>query len=219
MTEGAADSLPTRQSLVHRLKDLGDDASWRDFFETYWELIYNLARKTGLTDAEAQDVVQATVIGVSRHIAGFEHRGKQGSFKAWLRQQTRWRIADQFRKRDKLAVSSEPRLQIYASPHGVADETSRTATVNRIPDPATVEMDKAWDAEWEKHLLKVALDRVKARTSDRQFQMFDLHALQGLSAKETAWTLGTSVIAVHMATSRLRRRLQREVMRLEKSRH
>ena len=216
MTQHASDSLPTRASLVNRMKNLSDDASWREFFEIYWELIYNLARKTGLTDSEAQDVVQDTVLGVSRNIGSFESRGPYGSFKAWLLQQTRWRIADQFRKRNKFAVTSEPASWDHRRQAGDTDDSTGTATVNRIPDPASVEMDKGWDAEWEKHLLKVALDRVKAQTSDRQFQMFDLHALQGLSAKETARTLGTSVIAVHMATSRLRRRLQREVTRLEK---
>ena len=54
VNEPVPDSLPTRNSLLNRIKDLGDDASWRDFFETYRELIYNFARKTELTDAEAQ---------------------------------------------------------------------------------------------------------------------------------------------------------------------
>ena len=60
------DSIPTRHSLLNRLKDWRDEASWREFFETYWELIYNVARKAGLNDAEAQDVVQETVIAVAK---------------------------------------------------------------------------------------------------------------------------------------------------------
>ena len=108
VNDPAPDSLPTRNSLLNRIKDLGDDASWRDFFETYWELIYNLARKAGLTDAEAQDVVQETVIAVSRKIAGFRTGAEHGSFKAWLLQQTRWRIVDEFRKRDKFAPAPRP---------------------------------------------------------------------------------------------------------------
>jgi hypothetical protein len=47
----------TRASLLHRLKDLGDDKSWREFFLIYWKLIYTVAIRAGLTDAEAQDVV------------------------------------------------------------------------------------------------------------------------------------------------------------------
>jgi hypothetical protein len=64
--------------LLHRLKDWGDDASWREFFEAYWELIYNVARKAGLTDTEAQEVVQETVIGVAKKIGGFEVEASRG---------------------------------------------------------------------------------------------------------------------------------------------
>ena len=108
MTEAVADSLPTRDSLLNRIKDLGDDASWRDFFNTYWELIYNLARKAGLSQSEAQDVMQETVMAVSRNIGNFRTGTEYGSFKAWLRQQSRWRIADQFRRWDKFAPSRGP---------------------------------------------------------------------------------------------------------------
>lgn len=80
----AEDSLLTRHSLLHRLKDLGDDTSWREFFEMYWELIYNVARKAGLTETEAQEAVQETVIGVAKDIAEFETGSQHGSFKAWL---------------------------------------------------------------------------------------------------------------------------------------
>ena len=214
MNETTPDSLPTRDSLLSRMKDLGDDASWRNFFEIYWELIYNLARKNGLTDTEAQDVVQDTVIAVSRNIAGFRTGAEHGSFKAYLLKQTRWRIADQFRNRDKFArrAAVESGKQGQGEPDN--DDTG-TAMANRIPDPATLEVDATWDAEWEKHVLKAGLERLKARVSVKQFQMFDLHALQGLSAKETARTLGSSVMAVHMATSRLRRLLRREIARIQ----
>ena len=53
---GAADyeSVPTRTSLLSRLRNVGDEASWRLFFETYWRLLYNVARKSGLEDADAR---------------------------------------------------------------------------------------------------------------------------------------------------------------------
>jgi hypothetical protein len=49
--------IPTRESLLSRLKNWEDRDSWEDFFDTYWKLIYGTARKAGLTDAEAQDIV------------------------------------------------------------------------------------------------------------------------------------------------------------------
>ncbi len=72
MTEEANEFLPTRHSLLARLKDWEDQASWREFFDTYWQLIYAVARKAGLSDAEAQDTVQETVLTVAKKVGDFK---------------------------------------------------------------------------------------------------------------------------------------------------
>ena len=91
--------IPTRQSLLVRLKNWEDQASWKDFFETYWRLIYGAALKAGLTETEAQEVVQETVITVAKGLRKSELDPARGSFKGWLLHTTRWKIADQFRTR------------------------------------------------------------------------------------------------------------------------
>ena len=64
--------LATRLSLIERLADWKDQARWQQFYDTYWRLIYGVARQSGLTDAEAQDVVQETVITVAKNITKYE---------------------------------------------------------------------------------------------------------------------------------------------------
>src|ERR1019366_8176972 len=118
--------IPTRQSLLSRLKDWGDQESWKDFFETYWRLIYQAAIKSGLTDAEAQDVVQETVISVLKNMSTFEYDADKGSFKIWLLRLTGWRIVDQFRKRQRrLSVQEEDRT------------STETEVMDRVVDPAS----------------------------------------------------------------------------------
>ena len=51
-------SIATRNSLLTRLKDWDDQEGWKRFFETYWRLIYNVAIQHGLSEMEAQEVVQ-----------------------------------------------------------------------------------------------------------------------------------------------------------------
>src|SRR5438874_12088937 len=89
--------IPTRASLLGRLKDWKDEASWKVFFETYWKLIYNAAIKAGLTDAEAQDVVQETVISAVKSMPDFQYKAACGSFKSWHLQLAARRIGAQFR--------------------------------------------------------------------------------------------------------------------------
>ena len=84
MAKDADDFIPTRQSLLTRLKSWDDQESWREFFDTYWNLIYGLALKSGLTEAEAQDAVQETLVAVARKMPGFNYDPAIGSFKSWL---------------------------------------------------------------------------------------------------------------------------------------
>ena len=174
--EKARDELiPTRWSLIQRLKNWDDQESWREFFDTYWRLIYGTAAKYGLTDVEAQEVVQETVISVCRKIGGFNATPEAGSFKSWLLQMTRWRIKDQIRKRDSSKRrASEP------------TDTSATPTIERIPDPAGMELEKVWDEEWQANLISAALERVQRQVSAKHYQMFYLHVIRGVSAEKVA---------------------------------
>src|SRR5512143_622133 len=90
----ASEPIPTRYSLLSRLQDWDDQESWRTFYDTYWRLIYTAAIKSGLSEPEAEDVVQETVISVAKDIHKFRRDRARGSFKGWLKNLTRWRIAD-----------------------------------------------------------------------------------------------------------------------------
>lgn len=97
--------IRTRTTLINRLKNWQDQASWQEFFDGYWKLIYAFAVKSGLTRTEAQDVVQETMFSVAKHMPNFKYDRRLGSFKAWLMNQARWRISDQFRKRTPVCHS------------------------------------------------------------------------------------------------------------------
>src|SRR5512144_2969468 len=77
--------LPTRNSLLSRLRNWDDHESWRDFFDTYWKFLISIAIRSGLSDEDARDVVQETVVAVARGLRERRfHVGATSSFKAWL---------------------------------------------------------------------------------------------------------------------------------------
>src|SRR2546428_608386 len=125
------ESIPTRASLLERLKDLGDQASWNEFYQTYRELIYSVTRKAGLNETEAEDVVQNTVISVAKKMPGFTYDPATDSFKGWLLTVTRWRILDQLQRRKGSQSLSRP-----AGSAATKEEGTHTATIERIADPA-----------------------------------------------------------------------------------
>ena len=65
MGDEVFDELKTRHSLLARLENWQDDRSWQEFFDKYWRLIFNLARRAGLRPDEAEDVVQNVVVSMS----------------------------------------------------------------------------------------------------------------------------------------------------------
>lgn len=200
-----AELIPTRNSLLSRLKDWSDQESWEEFFNTYWRLLYGVAIKAGLTDQEAQEVVQETVITVARRIREFKYDPATCSFKTWLLNLTRWRITDQLRKR-------RPE---HRRPHP-SEDTTRTPTIERIPDPASVNLDAVWDAEWERHLFQAAVARVKQRVSPEQYQIFDLAVTRKWPPQRIARELGVNLGRVYLAKHRVSVLLRKEIKSLEK---
>src|SRR5438045_9765149 len=111
MPEVPDEFIPTRKSLLTRLKRWDDHDSWRDFFNTYWKLIYGVAIKAGLSHGEAEEVVQETVLAVARSIAAFKYNPAVCAFKSWLLQVTRSKIANQYARRNRGVWTVEPATQ------------------------------------------------------------------------------------------------------------
>jgi RNA polymerase sigma factor (sigma-70 family) len=201
----SAGLLATRRSLVERLADWEDRKRWQEFFDTYWKLIYSAARKSGLVDAEAQEVVQETIITVAKKIDKLKYDPAIGSFKGWLLQITRWRIADQFRKR-------QPGNRKF--PRSADDRA--TATIERVADSHAVDLDALWEKEWQENLFDAAVARVKKKVDPKQFQIFDCYVRKEWPAQKVAEQLRVNVGQVYLARHRVSALLKKEVKALEK---
>lgn len=194
----------TRTTLLQRLKNWQDQSSWQDFFDTYWRLIYSGALKAGLNEAEAQEVVQETMISVAKHMPTFEYDRTIGSFKAWLLTMTRWRITDQLRKRRRLAA------------HDSFDDTDADARMTgKMMDPVSECLDALWDAEWQKNLLDAAIDKVRRRLDPQKYQIFDFYVNKEWPAEDVAKAFGISIDQVYLAKHRVTEMITEEVKRLE----
>lgn len=194
--------IPTRATLLHRLKNWQDAASWQEFFDTYWRLIYGVAVKRGLHEAEAQDVVQETMLSVAKHMPGFKYDPAIGSFKAWLLNMTRWRIADQLRRRQPVTEYHE------TTDAGEANETSSAQALS--------DLETLWDEEWEKNLLNVALEKARRRIDPKQYQIFDFYVNKQWKPERIAQAFSLSVNQVYLAKHRVTEAIKREVERLKR---
>lgn len=189
--------IPTRASLLERLCLWSDNASWQDFFDTYWKLIYGTARAAGLSPSESEDTVQETIISVAKHMPDFRYRpgARRGSFKRWLLNLTKWRIKDQFRRRLRNPAFVP-----------LTDSGEQSLSVQDLPDPLSSRLDERWEADWERNLVDAALERLKLTVDPKHYQIFQLHAIKQWPASKVARHLRVSIPQVYVVKHRLEQR-------------
>lgn len=200
------ETLRTSWTLVARLKNLGDERSWEDFDVLYRPLILGVARKAGLTREEADEVVQETMAALCKHIEGFKAGAQFGSFRAWLLNMARWRIADQFRKRAPGTA---------ASGSGAGDETARTPTVERVPNANEADLEELCDAEWKARLLERALQDLQLEVKASHYQIFHLLTVEQKSVEEVGRMVGRNRAWVYLVKHRVGKVLKVILARLE----
>lgn len=202
--EAATSSLQTRATLLQRVRQAGDVASWNEFHRLYRKLIYGLARRSGLSHEDAEDVTQDVFKRVAETIHTFECDPARGTFRGWLMNLTRWRIADKFGDKPKGEILSGGQREFTA--------TGGTGTIERFPAPN--ETNAEWDAEWQRHVLEAACERLARRVKPKHYQVFELYVRRGTPVGQVARDLGLNVAAVYLIGSRLTRQLKSEVGKL-----
>src|SRR5262245_41652686 len=196
MTESPA----TRASLLVRLKDGRDQEAWREFVQVYAPVVYGFARKRGLQDADAADVMQEVLRSVSAAAGRLEYDPKRGTFRGWLFTVTRNKVYNHLDGRRRHARGS--------GDSGVQE---------RLEEQAAPAEDGAaeWDREYERRLSALAMERVRGEFQETTWRAFWLTAVEGKGAKEAGEVTGLSAGAVYVAKSGGVARLREEIGRMQ----
>lgn len=185
----------TRDSLILRLSDANDAAAWEAFAAIYEPMLLRLARRWGLQDADARDLIQDVLAAVARSIERYEPQQQSGSFRGWLAQIARHKFADMLAGRKRQAVGS--------------GQTDVHLWLAQLPDPSATA--SRWDWELRRELFQWAA-RVVAQATHRQtWEAFERTAIQGQPVAEVAKQLGISAGQVYVARSRVLSRLRQAV--------
>ena len=201
---GIEDALPTRSSLLSRLRCWDDTESWREFFGRYRRFIHGLALKCGLTHPEADEVMQETMLTVARRMPEFHYDPAVGSFKGWLYAVTRRCINRQFARRRPVSERTDFR-----------DDDGRANQRVTLSSKATEIFEAQWEEEWRRSLLALAMERVRRHAKPKQFQMFDLYVTQQMPMSQVRRLLNVNAAQVYMAKLRVCALLRKEVVELK----
>lgn len=192
------DAPSTRQSLLIRLLDPADEGAWAEFTEIYGPLVHRLARRRGLQEADAQNLVQEVFLAVVRAIERYDPDPARGSFRGWLSRIARNLIINLLAARRR-------------HPQGTGDSDVQQLLEDQ-PDPAGEE-SAVFDAEYRRRLIAWAAERVRGDFSEAAWQAFWQSGVEGKPPRDVAEALGMSLGTVYQYKSRAVVRIRREIER------
>ncbi|MEM7456201.1 MAG: sigma-70 family RNA polymerase sigma factor [Planctomycetota bacterium] len=192
------DQQQTRHSLIIRLKDEENVRAWQEFAEIYQPLIYSLARRKGLQEADAYDLTQEVLTRVAGSIDRFDPNPSRGSFRGWLATITRNLVIEFFRKGKRL-----PRT-------GSREEIQSLLENAPAPNIETSE----FDLEHKRQLFNWAAQRIRHQFEPATWQAFWMTAVESKSIAQACEVTGISKGAVYIARSRVMARLRETVQKL-----
>lgn len=190
----------TRVTLLNRLKDGADADAWHEFVHLYGPVVYGFARKRGLQDADAADLMQEVLRSVARNAERMEYDPKRGTFRGWLYTVTRNKIYNFLNgQRNR--------------PRGSGD----SAAQERLDSIADRDNDREddWELEYQRQLAAKAMELVKDEFQPNTWQAFWRTAVEGRAAQEVGDELKMTPGAVYVAKSRVLARLREEAQRLQ----
>jgi len=194
------DSPLTRASLLVQLRDGANDGAWREFTNLYGPVIYGFARKRGLQDADAADLMQDVLRSISAAIDRLDYDRSRGTFRGWLFTITRNKVYN------------------FLSARRIRPQGSGDTATNRMlaSQPDTSDGSETWEVEYRRRLASLAMDHIKSEFQPNTWQAFWLTAVEGLPVAEVAQQVAMTAGAIYVAKSRVLARLKEEVEQMRR---
>jgi RNA polymerase sigma-70 factor (ECF subfamily) len=185
----------TSATLLERLNDRSDSVAWRRLVDLYSPLIKAWLRYQGVSSDDAEDLTQDVLAVVVREVSRFQHNGRAGAFRSWLRVITINCLRGSWRSRCRQADAAAP--------------PDLNALLDQLEDPAS-DLSLRWDREHDQYVLARLLELIEPEFEATTWQAFRMQVIEGMPARAAAEELSMTVNAVLIAKSRVLSRLRRE---------
>ena len=192
----------TSISLLNRLQQTDDSKNWNRLVELYAPLLRLWLRKYDVQPSDADDLVQEVLMAVSKDLKSFDHSGRPGAFRSWLRTILVHRLRNFWR-----AQGRRPQAR---------GDTDIERRLDQLEDPAS-EMSEIWNRQRDRHVARQLLAASESSFEPSTWKAFCRVTLDGARPDVVAAELGISLNAVFGAKSRVLRRLRQEVEGLVES--
>jgi RNA polymerase sigma-70 factor, ECF subfamily len=183
----------TSASLLERLRDRADSDAWSRMVDLYSPLIRKWLGRYGLAQADVDDISQTVLSAVVANLPHFQHNGRVGAFRSWLRTITVNSVRQKFRADRKRPDSPGGRALI--------------ASLSEWEDPES-HLSQLWDRAHDAHVLRTLLTWAEPEFETKTWQAFRRQVLDETQPRSVAAELDMTVNAVLIAKSRVMKRLR-----------
>jgi RNA polymerase sigma-70 factor (ECF subfamily) len=187
--------VQTSASLLERVRLHPDAGAWQRLADLYEPLIRGWLRRHDLQRSDSDDLVQEVLCVLLKEVPAFEHNGRPGAFRSWLRNIT-VRCLRRFW-----------RARLYSA--DAAGGSAWEEHLRQLEDPASG-LSRLWDEEHDRHVLRKLLAMIEADFQPATWQAFRRLVLDGVPAAAVAADVGLTVNAVLLAKTRVLQRLRQE---------
>ena len=190
--------FPTTQfELLGRVRDQADQRAWDQFVVLYRPALYRFARRRGLQEADAHDLIQNVLKAVAEKVKDWQPDG-QAKFRTWLSRIALNQAVTMYRKR---------RLDAAKGGSSVVNLLSEQADSSNESEELSL--------QYRREAFRYAARIVREQVEETTWQAFWMTTVEGSKVEDAANSLGLSVGAIYTSRSRVMRRLQETVKRIE----
>ena len=184
----------TSVSLLETLRQSPDNAlAWERFVVRYRPMLIRWCREWGLQGADAEDVAQDVLARLTAVLGKFRY-DQSRCFRAWLKTLAHHAWSD----------ATAARLRFV----------DRRVVDRLQSNEARADLQRRFEEQYDRELMEMAMERVRARVSGPTWAAFQLLAIDRCSGAEAAEQLGLSVASVFVARHRVQQQIKLEVERL-----
>lgn len=178
-------SQPTRLSLLEDLRETRSSDRWNEFFKAYGELLRKWMISQQVDPSDADDIQQETMLAVVKELPKFEHNGRPGAFRNWLRRILVHRIRRVWEKRQQQSAKRD--LEQLAD--ALLDESNQ--------------LSLEWTKEHDRYLIQLLLKSAEQQFSQDRIQMFRELVIDKEPPKSVAEKYGMTLGAVRVQQHRI----------------
>ncbi len=193
------ENSPTTVQLLERLGEPNAEDAWIGFDRRYRPLALAVARRLGLSQADAEDVTQQTMLSFLREWTQHRYDAERARLRTWIITIVRHRAIDLLRARSR-----------GIGPVGSLDPAIESGI-------SAAELEQTWDEMARKSMLADAMERLRqeSRTEERTIAIFERFAIQSVPVEAVAKEFGASAAEIYRIKSRLITRLREIVGAVE----